>query len=67
MKSFKIVMHVIAFHFNITVILYCRIGMTITNYPSYCTVIPDGPCHQKAVMIDDDKKPCTGPVAAVGR
>ena len=59
-------MHVIAFHFNITVILYFSTGTKITKYPLYCTVIQDGPCHQKAVMIDDDKEPCTGPVSGVG-
>ena len=60
-------MHDVAFYFNITVISYCRIGMKITNYPSYCTVIPDGPGHQKVVMIDDENEPCTGPVGGVGR
>ena len=45
----------------------CSIGAHITNYPSFCTVIPDGPCNQKAVMKNNHKKPCTGPISAVGR
>jgi hypothetical protein len=52
---------------NITFILYFSIGAKITNYPSFCTVIPDGPCNQKVVMKNNHEKPCTGPVSAVGR
>jgi hypothetical protein len=25
--------------------------MKYIDYPSYCTLVPDGPCHQKVVMI----------------
>ena len=52
---------------NVTFILYFSIGIQITNHPSFCTVILDGPCNQKAVMINNHTKPCTGPVIGVGR
>jgi hypothetical protein len=41
--------------------------MKITGYPSHCTVIPDGACHEKVVMKDNHTEPCDGPISGVGR
>ena len=45
----------------------CSFRRNITNYPSYCTVIPAGACSQKVVMKYNHKKPCTGPISESGR
>ncbi|XP_052094049.1 uncharacterized protein LOC127730042 [Mytilus californianus] len=45
----------------------CSIGGYITSHSANCKVVPDGPCSQKAVLITDEKQPCPGGIAMVGR